>query len=194
MPVKAGTLESITIIDVNVVREALSSGKVTSLSPERQHMLKAMRVAWGLMERYPQKQQCANHLAELLDIPKTTAWTYVDFARKTWGDFQDVTQSFMAAYLSNWLMKMISDPSTSDEIRVKCLATLEKHIANMPKSEIDPEQMGNNQVFIQFNVNGVNYSLPQGALEKLGVGVKEQMLDALAVEVDEQQAVKMLES
>jgi selenocysteine lyase/cysteine desulfurase len=67
VPVKAGTLESITIIDVNVVREALSSGKVTSLSPERQHMLKAMRVAWGLMERYPQKQQCANHLAELLE-------------------------------------------------------------------------------------------------------------------------------
>lgn len=194
MPVKAGTLESITIIDVNVVREALSSGKVTSLSPERQHMLKAMRVAWGLMERYPQKQQCANHLAELLNIPKTTAWTYVDFARKTWGDMQDVTQSFLEAYLSNWLMKMISDPGTSDEIRAKCLATLEKHIANMPKSEIDPEQLGNNQVFIQFNVNGVNYSLPQGALEKLGVGVKEQMLDALAVEVDEEQAVKMLES
>jgi hypothetical protein len=31
-------------------------------------------------------------------------------------------------------------------------------------------------------------------LEKLGVGVKEQLLDALAVEVDEDQAVKMMES
>lgn len=194
MPIKAGTLESITIVDVNVVREALSCGKVTSLSPERQHMLRAMRVAWGLMERYPQKQQCANHLAELLDIPKSTAWTYVDFARKTWGDLQDVTQSFLEAYLSNWLMKMISDPSTSDAIRAKCLATLEKHIANMPKSDIDPAAVGNNQVFIQFNVNGVNYSLPQGALEKLGVNVKEAMLDALAVEVDDEQAVKMMES
>lgn len=193
-PVKAGTLESITAVDVNVVREALSSGKVTSLSPERQHMLKAMRTAWGLMERYPQKQQCANHLAELLDIPRSTAWTYVDYARKTWGDLQDVTQSFLEAYLSNWLMKMISDPSTSDAIRAKCLATLEKHIANMPKSDIDPATVGNNQVFIQFNVNGVNYSLPQGALEKLGITAKEAMLDALAVEVDEEQAIRMMES
>lgn len=193
-PVKAGTLESITAVDVNVVREALSSGKVTSLSPERQHMLRAMRVAWGLMERYPQKQQCANHLAELLDIPKSTAWTYVDFARKTWGDLQDVTQSFLSAYLSNWLMKMISDPGTSDAIRAKCLATLAKHISNMPQSEVDPATVGNNTVYIQFNVNGVNYSLPQSALEKLGVGAKEAMLDALAVEVDEEQAVRMLES
>ncbi len=193
-PVKAGTLESITVVDVNVVREALSCGKVTSLSPERQHMLRALRTAWGLMERYPQKQQCANHLAELLDIPKSTAWTYVDFARKTWGDLQDVTQSFLSAYLSNWLMKMISDPGTGDAIRAKCLATLEKHISNMPQSEVDPESAGAKQVFIQFNVNGVNYSLPQGALEKLGVVVKEEMLDALAVEVDAQQAAAIMES
>lgn len=146
------------------------------------------------MERYPQKQQCANHLAELLDIPKSTAWTYVDFARKTWGDLQDVTQSFLSAYLSNWLMKMISDPGTGDAIRAKCLATLEKHISNMPQSEVDPESAGAKQVFIQFNVNGVNYSLPQGALEKLGVVVKEEMLDALAVEVDAQQAAAIMES
>ena len=49
-------------------------------------------------------------------------------------------------------------------------------------------------MFIQFNVNGVNYSLPQGALEKLGITAKEAMLDALAVEVDEEQAIRMMES
>ena len=194
MPVKAGTLESITIVDVNVVREALSSVTVTSLSPERQHMLRAMRAAWGLMERYPGKQQCANHLAELLDIPKSTAWKYVDFARKTWGDLQDVTQSFLSTYLTSWLMKMISDPGTSDAVRAKCLATLEKHYANLPKSDVNPETVGAKQVYIQFNVNGVNYSLPQSALARLGIGEKEEMLDALAVEVDETQAEAIMES
>jgi hypothetical protein len=87
---------------------------------------------------------------------------------------------------------MISDPSTSDAIRAKCLATLEKHIANMPKSDIDPATVGNNQVFIQFNVNGVNYSLPQGALEKLGPMPADNLDDIFRADQEARRAVKEL--
>lgn len=188
------TLNSISEIDFTIVREYLSTGDSSVLSPDRKYMLSVAKDAWSLLQRYPQRGVCIKQLMALHAVSYKTAARYVDFARDTWGDYLGINQKFLQTYLLNQLVKEISNPSSSEANRAKNLATLQKHLASMPQKDIDPTLMESNSVFIQFNMGEKSFTLPQRVIKALPNDIQEELFASLNTEVTDAEVVEILNS
>ena len=188
------TLNSISEIDFAIVREYLSTGDSSVLSPDRKYMLSVAKDAWSLLQRYPQRGVCIKQLMALHAVSYKTAARYVDFARDTWGDYLGINQKFLQNYLLNQLVKEISNPSSSEANKAKNLATLQKHLASMPQKDIDPTLMESNNVFIQFNMGEKHFTLPQRVIKALPKDIQEELFASLNTEVTDAEVVEIRNS
>ena len=64
----------------------------------------------------------------------------------------------------------------------------------MPDNTIDPKVMESNTVYIQVNVNGHSVPLSEAELEQIPMAVRQKLLASIGGNIDEQGAVKLLES
>lgn len=185
-----------SIVDANfeLVKEYLHSGSSGILSQEQQTILDQCLEAYGLLKKYPQRNVCIRQFMITRKCAYNTAAKYVDFARSTWGNYIDVKREFLETFFVDRIMSEISDPNATDVAKSKNLATLQKYLQSMPEQRIDPRVMESNQVFIQVNINGKVVGLSEKVLESLPVEVRNELLGALDGDIQEQEAINLLES
>lgn len=188
-------MENITDIDFEVLREFINTGNSKAIDEDHQRMLEICIRCFGLLRDFPQRGVCIRKLQALMNLPYTTAARYVDFTRQTWGDYLKYSREFLETFFLEKLMHEISRPGTSEAVRSKNLATLEKYIESRPDKQIDPHLTEANQIYIQVNLNNKTFTLPEKTLALLPVEVRQQILNAMNNgTIDDDGAVAMLEN
>lgn len=188
------SLVSITDTNFDLVKEYLHSGESVALTNEQQEILDQCLDAYGLLKKYPQRNICIRQFMITRKCAYNTAAKYVDFARATWGNYIDVKRDFLETFFVDRLMSEISDPNATDVAKSKNLATLQKYLEHMPEQRIDPKLMESNQVFIQVNINGKVVGLSEKLLESLPMEVRSELLGALNGDIQEEEAINLLDS
>ena len=188
-------LLDITDADFIIVKEYLTTGESAALSETRQHMLSVCRDCWGLMARYPQRSALIHQLQAMHEgMEYKTAAKFVDFTRATWGRYLDVTQDFLRTYFIDRLLKELSNPKADAKTTAKNLATLQKAIASMPQSEIDPSLMEQNTIVIELKLGENSFRLPQQEVRRLPKAMQEAILSGIHGEITDVEAEEILES
>lgn len=188
------SLESVSDLNFEVVKSYLNGGVSDALSEEHKRMLDICLDCYALLKKYPQRNVCIRRLMNQNGLAYNTAAKYVDFARNTWGSYVDLKRDFLETFFVEKLLEEISDKDASESSRAKNLATLQKHLENMPEQRVDPKLMEKNTVLIQVNINGRMIPLPERLLERIPMDVRQELLSALSGEVDDETSVKLLES
>lgn len=188
------SLETVCDLNFEVVKSYLNGGVSGVLSEEYKRMLDICLDCYALLKKYPQRNICIRRLMIQQGLAYNTAVKYVDFARNTWGSYVDLKRDFLETFFMEKLLEEISDSDASEAVRAKNLATLQKHLENMPEQKVDPKLMEKNTVFIQVNINGRMMPLPEHLLERIPIEVRQEFLSALGGEVDDDTSVKLLES
>ena len=187
-------MEKISDIDFEIVQEYINTGSSKAIDADHQRMLDICIKCYGLLRDFPQRNVCIRKLMALMNMPYTTAARYVDFTRKTWGDYLSVTKEFLQTYFLESLMHEISRPGASEAVRSKNLATLQKYIESMPDNNIDPHLTEANNIYIQVNLNNKTFNLPEKALAALPADVRQEILSAIDDTIDDDGAVALLEN
>ena len=187
-------LEKITDIDFSIVQEYINTGSSHAIDEDHQRMLDICIRCYGLLRDFPQRNVCIRKLMALMGLPYTTAARYVDFTRKTWGDYLSVNKEFLQTYFLERLMYEISRPGASEAVRSKNLATLQKYIESLPDNNIDPHLTEANNVYIQVNLNNKTFNLPEKTLAALPIDVRQEILSAIDDTIDDDGAVALLEN
>ena len=187
-------LESVTSLNFDVVKEYLNTGSSKAMTPEYQRMVDICIDTYGLLKKYPQRNICVRRLMAMHGIVRDTARAYVDFCRDTWGNFIDLRREFLETWLVQRLVSEISNPNSNEAVRAKNMATLQKYLDKMPDNTIDPKVMESNTVYIQVNVNGHSVPLSEAELEQIPMAVRQKLLASIGGSIDEQSAVRLLES
>lgn len=188
------SLESVSDLNFEVVKSYLNGGVSGALSEEHKRMLDICLDCYALLKKYPQRNICIRRLMNQNGLAYNTAAKYVDFARNTWGSYVDLKRDFLETFFVEKILEEISDKDASESSRAKNLATLQKHLENMPEQRVDPKLMEKNTVLIQVNINGRMIPLPERLLERIPMDVRQEFLSALSGEVDNDTSVKLLES
>ena len=188
-------LLNITDADFSIVKEYLTTGESSALSETRQHMLAVCRDCWGLMARYPQRSALIHQLMAMHDgMEYKTAAKFVDFTRATWGSYVDITQDFLRTYFLDRLLKELANPKADARVTAKNLATLQKAIAAMPQSEIDPSLMEQNTIVIELKLGDKSFRLPQRDVRRLPKDLQEAILSGIHGEITDIEAEEILDS
>lgn len=187
-------LETVTDIDFEVVKEFLTTGESSAIHPKHQQMLEICRDCWGLMKKYPARNMLINQLMAKDNLSHKVAAKYVDFTRASWGQYMDYNQEFLKTYFIQKLMDEINDPKAKPEVRAKNLAVLQKHIAAMPATQIDPSLMESNNITINIDLGGRNIQLSQERIKELPSDIQEILLGSVSKEITEDVACEILDS
>ncbi len=187
-------LDSVLDTNFEVLREYINTGKSEALNEETKHMLEICQQCYALLRDFPQRNICIRKLQAKYEppMPYTTAARYVDFARQTWGDYIDCKREFLETFFLERLMKEITDPRVSDSVRAKNLSTMQKYLERQPADHIDPKVMESNTVNIQINLGNKSFYLDQKVLASLPQAVRQQILDAIDDNIDDDGAVALL--
>ena len=171
-------LDSVLDTNFEVLREYINTGKSEALNEETKHMLEICQQCYALLRDFPQRNICIRKLQAKYEppMPYTTAARYVDFARQTWGDYIDCKREFLETFFLERLMKEITDPRVSDSVRAKNLSTMQKYL----------------DVNIQINLGNKSFYLDQKVLASLPQAVRQQILDAIDDNIDDDGAVALL--
>lgn len=187
-------MESITDIDFDILQEYINTGKSKAMDDDHKRMLDICVRCYGLLRDFPQRNVCIRKLMALMNLPYTTAARYVDFTRKTWGDYLRFSRDFLETYFVERLMHEIARPGASEVARSKNLATLEKYIESHPDKQIDPHLTESNNIYIQVNLNNKTFTLPEKTLALLPVEIRQQILNAMNGSIDDDGAMALLEN
>lgn len=188
------SLESVSNLNFDVIKEYLNTGSSGALSEEYQRMLDICLDCYQMLKKYPQRNICIRRLMIQRELAYNTACKYVDFARATWGNYVDLKRDFLETFFMEKLLAEISDPDASDQSKAKNLATLQRHLEAMPEQKVDPKLMEKNTVYIQVNINGTVSRLSEDELEQIPVGIRQKLLAMMSGEITEDGAVELLES
>lgn len=181
-------------INFEVLKEYFATGDTSALNEERKRQIAICRDCWALMRKYPQRGVLVHQLVAMHGLHPKTATRFVDFTRNTWGDYMDVTQSFLQTFFLDQLMKELSNPNAKPSDKAKNLATLQKHLQNMPQSDIDPTLMESNTININFNIGKDNIQIAQQDLRKLPKDMQELILASIHNDISDVEAIEILES
>ncbi len=187
-------LQSVTDANFELVREYINTGSSKALDEDHKKTLELCIYCYGLLREFPQRNICIRKLMALKNLPYTTAARYVDFTRQTWGNYIDFKRDFLETFFLDKLISEISSPNSTEAIRAKNLATLQKYLESMPESNIDPHLTESNNVYIQVNVGNKSFNLPEKVMNALPMEIRQQILNAFNDEVDDDGAVALLES
>ena len=188
------SLVSVNDLNFDVVKEYLNNGASKTLSAEHQRMVDICLDVYQMLKKYPQRNICINRLMVQQGLSRPTATKYVDFARATWGNYVDLKREFLETFFLEKLLQEISDPDASEAAKAKNLATLQKHLEAMPEQQVDPKLMEKNTVYIQVNIGGRSVPLSEEDLEQIPMAVRQKLLASLGGNIDDQEAVRLLES
>lgn len=188
------SLVSVNDLNFDVVKEYLNNGASKTLSAEHQRMVDICLDVYQMLKKYPQRNICINRLRVQQGLTYPTAAKYVDFARATWGNYVDLKREFLETFFLEKLLQEISDPDASEAAKAKNLATLQKHLEAMPEQQVDPKLMEKNTVYIQVNIGGRSVPLSEEDLEQIPMAVRQKLLASLSGNIDDQEAVGLLES
>ena len=187
-------IESVSDMNFDVVKEYLNTGSSKAMSAENQRMLDICLDCYALLKKYPQRNICIKRIMVQRGLSQPVAAKYVDFARATWGNYVDLKRDFLETFFLEKLLSEISDPESSEAVRSKNLSTLQKYLESMPEEKLDPKLMERNTVYIQVNVAGQQVNLSEAELEQIPMAVRQKLLSSLGGSIDEQSAVRLLES
>lgn len=188
-------MEDVTDIDFQVLQEFINTGSSKAIDEDHKRMLEICVRCYGLLRDFPQRNVCIRKLMALMDMPYSTAARYVEFTRKTWGDYLSYSREFLETFFLEKLMHEISRSGATEAVRSKNLATLEKYIESRPEQAVDPHLTESNNIFIQVNLNNKTFTLPEKTLAMLPVEVREQILCAMNNgSVDDEGAMALLEN
>ena len=189
------SIEKIRETDFEAVSEYFTTGNTTALTETQQRILERLRTAHAIMRKYPRKSVAALKLqARFPEISKEQAYCDIRNACRLWNKYDPVDRDFLEGWFLDWLMREISDPSTSDNARAKNLATLQKFLSQLPPQKIDPKLMESNQIFVQFNINNKQVKIPEAVLMKLPDDIRRQLLGSLDDEITEETAYEIINS
>ena len=189
------SIEKIRETDFEAVSEYFTTGSTTALTETQQRILERLRTAHAIMRKYPRKSVAALKLqARFPEISKEQAYCDIRNACRLWNKYDPVDRDFLEGWFLDWLMREISDPSTSDNARAKNLATLQKFLSQLPPQKIDPKLMETNQIYVQFNINNKQVKIPEAVLMKLPDDIRRQLLGSLDDEITEETACEIINS
>lgn len=197
LPVKKqrpDALSNVPDIDFQLVKEYLATGSDMGLCDRHRKMIRVCRTCYGLMSKYPQRNVLIHELMVMEDIDYKSAAKYVDFTRATWGKIQDFNSEFLKVFFLDQLMREISNPRSKPETKAKNLATLQKYLADMPQSVVDPSLKEQNQIVIQFNLGEGNFQLPQEVIRRLPKTVQEKLFAGINNEITDAEIDEIAES
>ena len=194
-PKQRTSIEQKRETDFEAVSEYFTTGNTTALTETQQRILERLRTAHAIMRKYPRKSVAALKLqARFPEISKEQAYCDIRNACRLWNKYDPVDRDFLEGWFLDWLMREISDPSTSDNARAKNLATLQKFLSQLPPQKIDPKLMETNQIYVQFNINNKQVKIPETVLMKLPDDIRRQLLGSLDDEITEETACEIINS
>ena len=181
--------------DFQAITEYFTTGTSTALTEQQQRILERLRTAHAVMRKYPRKSVAALKLQACFpEISREQAYCDIRNACRLWNKYDPVDRDFLEGWFIDWLMREIADPATSDGARAKNLATLQKYLSQLPPQKIDPKLMEANQIFVQFNINNKQVSIPETVLMKLPADIRRQLLGSLDDEITEETAYEIINS
>ena len=96
--------------------------------------------------------------------------------------------------MGNRAARLIDQLSALPGIGSKTAQRLAFFIVSMPEQQVDPKLMEKNTVYIQVNIGGRSVPLSEEDLEQIPMAVRQKLLASLSGNIDDQEAVRLLES
>ena len=162
------SIEQIRENDFEAISEYYTTGSSTALTEQQQRILERLRTAHAVMRKYPRKSVAALKLqARFPEISREQAYCDIRNACRLWNKYDPVDRDF----LEGWFLD-----------------------SQLPPQKIDPKLMEANQIFVQFNINNRQVSIPETVLMKLPADIRRQLLGSLDDEITEETACEIINS
>ena len=190
-------LKSFERIPWETIKSYLDDPDSSTLSNEHRGMIDRIFSLQKVLQRYPQPRTAlALHRSKFPEISRTTAYNDLVYAR----ELDNTYHSFNYDFYNNWLIADIMDQIQAARHKgdLKAWAAghanLKKTIGERPVEETDPKLLEKHIFLIQINnmPEGVRLDIDQ--VEKIPVGVRKDIADAVFEEISEDEAKGMITS
>lgn len=178
----------------DVIAEYCLANREDQLNDEQKKILDRWRTAYDILRNTPVKYNAIKKLRLLYPISETQAAADVECAMKMWSFNNKYSKDFLTALFISGILEGIQ--TFKDEMaKAKLYQAFQKHLEKMPTSELDPQHMEKNNVYIQFNINNSKLiNIPQNELNKLPQDKLQELFDGIPHEIKEAEAIEIMNS
>lgn len=185
------SVNDIAIRDFESISLYFEQGENGIISPSQKEILQRWQSAYSILRQFPAKHTASRKL--MLAYPGLSrAQSFIDLenAMKFFHKHAAIDRDFMEDWFLNKLMEEIANPNAEEMARAKNLATLQKHISQLPPVRLDPKHLEKNDIFI--TINNVNFS--EEEILRLPASIRQRFLNTISNEITDVQAEEIMNS
>ncbi len=170
------------------------------LPADMQEQLNRIMSMAGTLDRYPiAKHAVAIHLKKYKGLKRTQAYADCDIARRLFPTIRNNQYDFWQTWLINDISESIRRCKNYHNIKAeKVIASLYnvmiKAIGEKPVKEIDPKLVEQHTFVLTVNINGMPTNIDLMSFLGLSPGARKKFTDAIVTEIDDEDAVKIIDS
>lgn len=170
------------------------------LPPDMQEQLNRILSMAGTLDRYPiSKHAVAIHLKKYKGLRRTQAYSDCDMAKRLFPTIKNNQYDFWQTWLINDISESIRRCKNYHNIKAeKVIASLYnvmiKAIGEKPAKDIDPKLVEQHTFVLTVNINGVPTNIDLMSFLGLSPGARKKFTDAIITEIDDDDAIKIIES
>jgi hypothetical protein len=170
------------------------------LPPDQQELFSRVMSMAGTLDRYPIVRQAVQiHLKKYKGIKRSQAYIDADLARRLFPTIYNNQYEFWQTWLINDIAESIRRCKTYHNVKAeKVLASLYnvmiKAIGEKPAKDIDPKLVEQHNFILTVNVNGLPTQLDLMKFLELPAPARKKFTDALITEINDEDAVKIMDS
>jgi len=179
-------------IDPTFVEDLFVKQKSGLISEDEQIVLANMEIAYRCAE---------DHFKPLavLEFMKQTGFTkavsvrYIETAMAMYNMSRPIDKRFLENWTLRKLQGIVNSPTSETKDVVKALATILKHVEQMPEAQVDPKLRESNVVGVIFQAPGMSEKiLTEGVIQGLDMQTRQTLLDNMNKEITPERAAEIM--
>jgi len=185
------SVNDIAIRDFESISLYFEQGENGIISPEQKEILKRWQSAYSILRQFPAKHTAARKLMlAYKGLSRSQAFIDLENSMKFFHKHAAIDRDFIEDWFLSKLMEEIASPSADEMAKAKNLATLQKHISQLPPIRIDPKHIEKNDIFI--TINNVRFS--EAEILRLPPSIRQRFLNTISDEITDAQAQEIMNS
>lgn len=183
-----------------LIKAHILSPDDSPLPPGMQEQMNRILSMAGTLDRYPiSKHAVAIHLKKYKGLKRTQAYADCDMAKRLFPTIKNNQYDFWQTWLINDISESIRRCKNYHNIKSeKVIASLYhvmiKAIGEKPVREIDPKLVEQHTFVLTVNINGVPTNIDLMSFLGLSPASRKKFTDAIITEIDDDDAIKIIDS
>jgi len=183
--------------DYHIIKQAILDPTKSELSPAHQAKLERLVSASRILDRYPTFRNAVKiFMIKYPEISKTHAYNELHVASRIFNDIHTFDFTFWHTWIINNIVKQIQTAESLQDLKAWSSGhgQLLKAIGEKPEVETDPKLVEKHNFYIQVINNNQKITLDLDKMDQLSQSTRQEIANGLFSEIDEDEAIQIMES